>query len=358
MTRATAPLLTILGLGIILVLAHTEAIDSYVQTVLMFIGVNIILSTSLNIVNGSMGEFACGHAGFMAVGAYVSSILNIMLFTNDKNFGLELLPPEMTIIIFPVVLIIGGIAAALTGLLVAIPSFKTRDDYLAIITIAANYIIISTLINMESIGGPRGFMGMKKIVFAMQDTVNLPWMLLWVGLFTALTVAAIRRLMSSTLGKAIVAIKQDEVAAEIMSIDTNRMKLVAFMFSSGLAGIAGGLFAHILGYINPNSFGILKSTECLVMVYLGGMGSLSGAVLSAVIFTLLLEALRFVIPAIDTALHWVHLLPDGYELSQVWKWVIIPLLLILLMQFRPEGIMGDRELSDVFPRLKRYFSFS
>jgi branched-chain amino acid transport system permease protein len=358
MQRFSAPLLTIFGLVIVLVLAQIKYIDSYLQTVLMFIGVNIILSTSLNIINGYMGEFACGHAGFMAVGAYVSSILNVMLFTNDKNFGLELLPPEMAAFFFPLTLIIGGIIAAITGLLVAIPSFKTRDDYLAIITIAANYIIISTLINMESIGGPRGFMGMKKIVFAMQDTFDIPWMLLWVGVFCTLNVMAIRRLMSSTYGKAIIAIKQDEIAAEIMSVDTDRIKLVAFMFSSGLAGIAGGLFAHILGYINPNSFGILKSTECLVMVYLGGMGSLSGSVLSAIIFTLLLEALRFVIPAIDMVLHTVHLLPDSYELSQVWKWVIIPLLLILIMQFRPEGIMGDRELSDIFPRLKRYFSFS
>jgi branched-chain amino acid transport system permease protein len=358
MQRASAPLLTILGLAVVLGLAHQGVIDGYVQTVLMFIGVNIILSSSLNIVNGYMGEFACGHAGFMAVGAYVSSILNITLFTNAKNFGLELLPPEMTILVFPIVLLIGGIAAAITGIVVAIPSFKTRDDYLAIITIAANYIIVSTIINIESIGGPRGFMGMKKILFAMEDTFDAPWMLFWVGLFTVLSIAAIRRLMSSTYGKAIIAIKQDEVAAEIMSVDTNRMKLVAFMFSSGLAGIAGGLFAHILGYINPNSFGILKSTECLVMVYLGGMGSLSGSVISAVIFTILLEALRFIIPAVDTALHWAHLLPADYELSQVWKWVIIPMLLIVLMQFRPEGIMGDRELSDVFPRLKRYFSFS
>jgi branched-chain amino acid transport system permease protein len=358
MQRASAPLLTILGLAVVLGLAHLGIIDGYIQTVLMFIGVNIILSSSLNIVNGYMGEFACGHAGFMAVGAYVSSILNIVLFTDAKNFGLELLPPEMTIVVFPVVLLIGGVAAAITGLLVAVPSFKTRDDYLAIITIAANYIIISTIINIESIGGPRGFMGMKKILFAMEDTLEIPWMLFWVCLFTVLSIAAIRRLMSSTYGKAIISIKQDEVAAEIMSVDTNRVKLVAFMFSSGLAGIAGGLFAHILGYINPNSFGILKSTECLVMVYLGGMGSLSGSVISAVIFTMLLEALRFVIPAVDTVLHWAHLLPADYELSQVWKWVIIPMLLILLMQFRPEGIMGDRELSDVFPRLKRYFSFS
>jgi branched-chain amino acid transport system permease protein len=323
----------------------------------MFMGVNIILSSSFNIINGFMGEFACGHAGFMAVGAYVTSVINVLLFTDDRVFGDALLAPETAVFLFPVTLLIGGVAAALAGVLVAIPSFKTRDDYLAIITIAANYIIISTIINMDSIGGARGFMGMKKVLFGMEDVLEIPWILIWVLVFTIFTVFIIRRFVSSTYGKGIIAIKQDEVAAEIMSVNTNRMKLVAFMLSSGLAGVAGGLFAHILGYINPNSFGILKSTECLVMVYLGGMGSLSGSVISAIIFTLLLESLRFVIPWIDSVMHYAHLLPDGYELSQVWKWVIIPLILILLMQFRPEGIMGNRELSDIFPKLKRFYSF-
>lgn len=357
MQRLSIPFLLAVLFTALVGMSYYEYMDLYVQSVIMFMGVNIILSTSFNIINGYMGEFACGHAAFMAVGAYVTSVLNVMLFTSDKIFGPPLLDPDLALYFFPFTLLAGGVVAALAGALVAIPSFKTRGDYLAIITIAANYIVTSTIINMDSIGGARGFMGMKKIIFAMEDVIYLPWMLIWVLLSTFMTVWIIRRYVSSTYGKGIIAIHQDEVAAEIMSVNTNKMKLVAFMLSSGLAGIAGGLFAHILGYINPGSFGILKSTECLVMVYLGGMGSLSGAVLSAVLFTLLLESLRFVIPWMDQGLHFMSMLPDGYHLSQVWKWVIIPMILVLLMQFRPEGIMGNKELSDVFPRLKRLYSF-
>lgn len=357
MQRFSVPLLLTLLFCTLVAASHAGWMDLYVQSVIMFIGINIILSSSLNIVNGYMGEFACGHAAFMAIGAYVASILNIVFFTQDKFFGAPLLPPELALYCFPLVILAGAAAAALAGMLVAIPSFKIRGDYLAIITIAANFIVTSTIINMNAIGGARGFMGMKKIVFAMEDALALPWMLIWVLLGTFFSVWLIRRYVSSTFGKGIIAIHQDEIAAEIMGVNTNRMKLVAFMVSSGLAGLAGGLFAHILGYINPGSFGILKSTECLVMVYLGGMGSLSGSVISAILFTLLLEGLRFVIPWIDSLLHWLHLLPDTYEISQVWKWVIIPLILVLLMQFRPEGIMGNKELSDIFPRLKKWIQF-
>lgn len=357
MQRLTVPILLILMTVTATMLAYNEIIDQYTQMVIMFIGINIILATSINIVNGYMGEFSCGHAGFMAVGAYVTSILNVALFTQDKVFGAPLLPPEYALYFFPLTVFAGGIVAALAGLIVAVPSFKTRGDYLAIITIAANFIVISAITNMSSIGGSRGFMGMKKIVFAMEDVVELPWMLIWVFVFTFFTVWIIRRFVTSTFGKGIIAINQDEIAAEIMSVNTNKMKLVAFMLSSGLAGIAGGLFAHILGYINPNSFGILKSTECLVMIYLGGMGSLSGSVIAAILFTFLSEGFRFIIGSIDNALHYIHLLPDTYHLNQVWKWVFIPLVLILLMQFRPEGIMGNRELSDIFPRLKKWYKF-
>ncbi|MDR1985877.1 MAG: branched-chain amino acid ABC transporter permease [Treponema sp.] len=321
------------GMLLIGILAALGVINQYIQSVLMSIGVNIIFASSLNIVNGSMGEFSCGHAGFMAVGAYVSSVLSLILFTDNKFLGTPLVPPQTAVFLFPVVIIIGGIIAACTGLLVAIPSFKTRDDYLAIITIAANYIIMTLINNLEILGASRGLMGMKATVFAMTDLIPLPWMLLWIMVFVILSVGAIKRLMGSVLGKGIAAIRYDEIAAEIMSVDTNRIKLLAFMFSSGLAGVAGGLFAHILGFINPSSFNIMKSTEGMVMVYLGGMGSLSGSVLSAVFFTFLLELLRPL---------------------QILKWVFIPLLLILLMQFRPEGILGHRELSDVFPQLQMF----
>ncbi len=322
--------------GIITYLAYEELIGLYTLSVLMFMGVNIIMSTSLNLVNGNMGEFSCGHAGFMCVGAYVSSLLGVLLFSKDKIFGPPLLNPDLAIFLFPLVIIVGGIAAAVAGLLVALPSYKTRGDYLAIITLAANYIIISGIENLSVIGGSRGFMGMKKVINAMEDIIYLPWMVIWVFVFTVGTVWVLRRYTSSTFGKGVSAICQDEVAAEIMSVNTNKMKTITFMLSSGLAGIAGGLFAYIIGYVNPGSFNILKSTEALVMVYLGGMGSLSGAILSAILFTVLLELLRPL---------------------QIIKWVVIPLVLIVLMQFRPEGIMGHRELSDFFPRLKRFYKF-
>ncbi len=322
--------------GLITYLAYEEAIGLYTLSVLMFMGVNIILSTSLNLVNGNMGEFSCGHAGFMCVGAYVSSILGVLLFSKDKVFGAPLLSPDLALYFFPLVILAGGAAAAIAGLLVALPSYKTRGDYLAIITIAANYIIISLIENLGVIGGSRRFMGMKKVVNAMNDTIDLPWMVIWVFIFTVGCVWTLRRYTSSTFGKGVSAICQDEVAAEIMSVNTNKVKTITFMLSSGLAGVAGGLFAYIIGYVNPGSFNILKSTEVLVMVYLGGMASLSGAVLSAILFTILLELLRPL---------------------QIIKWVVIPPLLIILMQFRPEGIMGNRELSDLFPRLKRFYRF-
>jgi len=334
--RHSIPILLTLAGGVLIYVARAELISLYVLSVLMFMGVNVILATSLNLVNGYMGEFSCGHAGFMCVGAYVSSILGVLLFTGHKAFGAAWLPEQLAVYGFPLLILAGGMAAAVAGLLVAIPSYKTRGDYLAIITLAANYIIISLIENLDVIGGSRGFMGMKKIVGIMDETIELPWLPLWVLAFTVFCVWLLRRYVSSTFGKGVSAICQDEVAAEIMSINTNRIKTITFMVSSGLAGIAGGLFAYIVGYVNPGSFNILKSTEVLVMVYLGGMGSLSGSILAAMLFTVLLEALRPL---------------------QIIKWVVIPLLLIVIMQFRPEGLMGNRELGDLFPKLRRFYKF-
>jgi branched-chain amino acid transport system permease protein len=330
---------TLLGLYALLCIlivaaVKSDLLDRYVQFTIMAIGINIILSASLNLINGYMGEFSVGHAGFMAVGAYVTSILNVMLFSTSSVFGPPMLSPSSALLFFPVTLLAGGVAAALAGLLVAVPSFRTRGDYLAIITLAVNYIVKSSIENIQAIGGARGFMGMSNVTNAMKETMDLPWILIWVLIAVGVTVLVIHRFVNSTYGKGIVALRDDEIAAEIMSVNTQRMKVVAFMLSSGLAGIAGGLFAHVLGYINPGTFTLMKSTECLVMVYLGGMGSLSGSVLSAVGFTLILEAFRPL---------------------QVFKWVVVPLLLILLMLFRPEGILGHRELPDVFPKLRKWF---
>ena len=334
MKQYSLTLLACLFFILVVGLSWAGALSSYTQLVLMFVAVNIMMSTSLNLINGYMGEFSCGHAGFMAVGAYTTSLLTVWFFTTGSVFGPNLLPPGWAIALFPFILLFGGLMAALVGLLVAIPSFRTRGDYLAIITLAVNYIVKSAIENIQPIGGARGFMGMGRVVNGMQEVVDIPWMMIWTWIFAFLTILLIKRFVSSTYGKGIIAIREDEIAAEIMGVNTRRAKMIAFMLSSGLAGMAGGLFAHILGYINPGSFGIMKSTEALVMVYLGGMGSLSGSVLSAVLFTLMLEVLRPL---------------------QLYKWVVVPLILVLLMLFRTEGLLGHRELTDVFPRLKRVF---
>ncbi|MFP3868007.1 MAG: branched-chain amino acid ABC transporter permease [Desulfobacteraceae bacterium] len=275
-------------------------LNPYFQQVLMYVGINIILTLSLNLVNGYMGEFSVGHAGFMAIGAYIASILTVAVF-----------PRFWGPFIFPVVLVVGGLGAALAGLLVAFPAFRTRGDYLAIVTLAFNMIVKSVLENIDLIGGPRGYLGMARLT-------NLPWVMFWV----LVTLFALRNFVYSNPGRGVQAIREDEMAASLTGVNTRRLKIYAFLISAFFTGVAGGLYAHLLQFINPRSFSILKSTDMLVMVYLGGIGSLAGSILGATIFTVLLELLR----------------PLG-----VWRWVVGPLMLVLLMIFRPTGIMGLRE---------------
>ena len=308
--------------------------SGYIQFLLAVIGINVILTVSLNLINGYMGEFSVGHAAFMGVGAYVASIVTVSLFGENSLLGDVNLPPALSLLVFPIALLIGGVAAALFSLLVSVPSFRTRGDYLAIITLAVNFIFKSLVENVDAIGGPRGFMGMGGVLRVMGGVADVPWLLIWTFLSMVFTIYIIRNFVTSTIGKSVVAIRDDEIAAEVMTVNTRRLKIVAFMLGCGLAGVAGGLHAHLLGFINPSSYFLLQSTLILVMVYLGGIGSISGSIISAVAFTVLLELLR----PLD-----------------LFRWVLTPLLLIGLMLFRPTGIMGDRELIDVFPRLKKYF---
>ena len=287
-------------------------LNPYVVQILMYVGINMILTLSLNLVNGYMGEFSVGHAGFMAIGAYVSAIMSVWYLPRDLGPWL-----------FPVILVIGGLAAALAGLVVAFPSFRTRGDYLAIVTLAFNMIVKSILENLEVVGGPRGFKDISGLT-------NLPWVVFWV----LLTLYLLRNLVYSNFGRGITAIREDEVAANLTSVDTRRLKVYAFCISAFFAGVAGGLFAHLLQFINPRSFSILKSTDMLVMVYLGGMGSLTGSLLGATLFTLVLEFLR----------------PLG-----LWRWVVGPLLLVLLMIFRPRGIMGFKDPRWIKPADEEYY---
>lgn len=275
--------------------------NDYLQLLLVYVGINIILAISLNLVNGYMGEFSIGHAGFMAVGAYAASLLTVRVF-----------PAEAGPALFPLAVIGGGVAAALAGLLIAIPSFRTRGDYLAIVTLAFTMIVKSILENIAPLGAASGMTGMRKLT-------TLPWVFAWV----AVTVAAIRNLVYSRYGRAILAIREDELAGSLMGIDTRRVKLIAFTVSSFFAGVAGGLLAHFMLFIQPRGFDLIKSTDVLIMVYLGGIGSITGSILGATVYTLLLEWLR----------------PLG-----AWRMVLMPLLLVLLMIFRPLGLFGLKEL--------------
>ncbi len=300
-----------------LLLPRSGIINPYIDLVLKYVGINIILTISLNLVNGYMGEFSVGHAGFMAIGAYVASLLTVWVF-----------PRSWGAFAFPLALLVGGGAAGIAGLGIAFPSFKTRGDYLAIVTLAFNMIIKSVLENLDVIGGPRGFMGMDKLT-------TLGWVYLWV----ILTVFLARNYVFSNFGRGVLSIREDETAAGLVSVNTRQVKVLTFVFSSFLAGVAGGLFAHELQFINPRSFTILKSTDMLVMVYLGGIGSLGGSILGATVFTLVLEGLRTVLQQLG--------------ISQEWRLVVAPLMLILLMIFRPRGIMGLREWRFLLPREER-----
>jgi branched-chain amino acid transport system permease protein len=294
------PFFLIAGLLFSIAASTFDILDLYVQLILIYVGINIILTVSLNLINGYMGEFSIGHAGFMAIGAYIASLLTVNVFPQTAN-----------IFLFPAAILAGGIAAALIGLLVAIPSFKTRGDYLAIVTLAFCMIVKSVLENIDAVGGPRGFLGMEKLT-------TLPWVFFW----TVLSLWVIRNLVYSKFGRGVLSIREDEIASDLMGVNTRQVKVIAFVVSSFFAGIAGGLFAHTLQYINPRMFDIIKSTDILIMVYLGGIASIAGSILGAFIYTILLETLR----------------PLG-----VWRMVFMPLMLVLLMIYHPRGIMGLRE---------------
>jgi branched-chain amino acid transport system permease protein len=300
------PFFMIAGLLFCAAAAAFEFLDLYLQLILIYVGINIILTVSLNLINGYMGEFSVGHAGFMAVGAYVASLLTV-----------HIIPPALVKFFFPLAILAGGIAAAGIGFLVAIPSFKTRGDYLAIVTLAFCMIVKSVLENIDAVGGPRGLLGMEKLT-------TLPWVFFW----TALSVWVIRNLVYSKFGRGVLSIREDEIASDLMSVNTRQVKIIAFVVSSFFAGIAGGLFAHALQFINPRMFDIIKSTDILIMVYLGGIASIAGSIIGAVIYTILLEILR----------------PLG-----IWRMVLMPLLLVLLMIYRPRGIMGMKESTMFMP---------
>jgi branched-chain amino acid transport system permease protein len=247
-------------------------------------------------VNGFTGQFSIGHAGFMAVGAYTSAMFTFKL-GKPLVASLPLLPePVAQGLALLLALMAGGLVAAGAGWLVGLPSLRLRGDYLAIVTLGFGEIIRVLLLNIDAIGGARGLPGIPAYA-------NF----FWVYGSVVVVIVLAGRLAHSTLG-----------------VDTTRYKVLAFVLGAFFAGVAGGLFAHFLSYLNPSSFTFLKSIEVIAMVVLGGMGSITGSVLAAIILTLLPEVLR---PVKD------------------FRMVIYALMLIILMITRPQGLLGTRELS-------------
>ena len=285
-----------------------------------FIGINIILAVSLNLVNGYTGQFSLGHAGFMSVGAYTAA-----MFTTYAGGLLHALAPMGGVvsvsIYFGLALVTGGLAAGIAGLLVGIPSLRLKGDYLAIVTLGFGEIIRVVIENVDSLGAARGFS-------VAAGYTNF----FWVYAMAAITIYVVLNLVHSTYGSGFLTVRDDEIAAEAMGINTTKYKVLAFTLAAFFAGIAGGLYAHFKQYINPDGFNYLRSVDIVIMVILGGMGSTYGVVFAAILITVLMEGLRWfadqpILP------HWAIPLFSN-------RMIPYSLLLIILMLTRPQGLFG------------------
>lgn len=301
-TRHIKPVRFIVEVGILVViftlvqyLISAGPLNQYYQINLASICINIILAVSLNLINGFTGQLSLGHAGFMAVGAYASVIM-----TNYME-----LP-------FIVGIAAACLAAALAGFIIGVPTLRLRGDYLAIATLGFGEIIRVVLQNIDYVGGPAGIMGISKMT-------TWPWLFASV----VVTLVVIVNLINSSYGRAIISVREDEIAAELMGVNTTKYKVLAFVVGAMFAGLAGALYAHYFYIIKPETFNFLKSFDILVMVVLGGLGSTTGAVIAAIFITVLTAALQS-FPAI--------------------RMILYAVILIMVMIYRPQGLMGNREL--------------
>ena len=294
-------------------------INPYYARIINLIGINITLAVSLNLINGMAGQFSIGHAGFMAVGGYTATYLTVYHGRQIAEiFGRSLTDPVGSWIVMIPSLIAGALAAAVAGLFVGIPSLRLKGDYLAIVTLGFSEIIRVIILNIPAVGGATGF----------TDAIPIT-NFFWIFLMAILTIVITRNIATSTFGRALFAIRSDEIAAEAMGIDTTRYKVMAFVISAALAGVAGGLSGQLFANpLNPQNLNFVRSIEVIVMIVLGGIGSITGAVVGATTLTILPEALR----SFDQQFPGLRM-------------VIYALLLILLMIFRPQGLLGRRELN-------------
>ena len=310
-TNGTKKLVSLaLTFVIIQLLVSANIITDYMQATLATICINIILAVSLNLITGFTGQFSLGHAGFMSIGAYVCAITTLRMPTT-LGFILGVL--------------LGATAAALIGCLVGLPTLRLQGDYLAIATLGMSEIIRIIFLNLKITNGAAGLNGIPQFV---------NW--IWLFIFTAGTILLISNFLKSSHGRACISIREDEIAAEAMGINTTKYKVVAFTIGAFCAGIAGALYASYFYFLKPDLFGFLKSIDVLVIVVLGGLGSISGSILAAILLALISSYLQ--------------------SFPEV-RMIIYSLLLIIIMIFRPQGLMGSKEISlSVFKKLGSHFT--
>jgi branched-chain amino acid transport system permease protein len=301
------------------------SISGYSLRILLLIGINITMAVSLNLINGFAGQFSLGHAGFMAVGAYAGAALTVLGGPGlQRTFPfLQSSTPAGAMLLLALALLVAGTAAAGVGVVVGLPSLRLRGDYLAIATLGFGEIIRVILLNVPAVGGAQGFYGIPRLT-------NF----FWVYLVALGTILLSRNIACSTHGLAFLAIREDEIAAEAMGVNTTRYKVLAFLIGAFFAGMGGALYAHLQQSLEPPYFNFLLSVQFVTMVVLGGTGSITGSVLAAAVLTMLPEVLR--------------------QFEQ-YRMVLYALLLIILMLTRPQGIFGSREisLSGLFPRHRK-----
>ncbi len=291
----------ILTFVVVQLMLFTGILNDYYMSAIVLICINVILGVSLNLVVGFTGQFSLGHAGFMSVGAYVCAIINMQM---DSTAG------------FLLGIFAGAVIAALVGVLIGIPTLRLRGDYLAIATLGTAEIIRILFLNLDITNGAVGLNGIPQYT-------NWPWLFI----FTALTIICIRNFINSSHGRTCISIREDEIAAESMGINTTKYKVMAFAIGAFFAGIAGGLYASYFYFLKPDIFGFMKSIDILVIVVLGGLGSISGSIIAGIFLAIVTTYLQ--------------------QFAAV-RMIIYSLVLIIVMIFRPQGLMGNKEFSMKF----------
>jgi branched-chain amino acid transport system permease protein len=311
MRKELRALLITFGVYVILqVLMLTGILNLYWQQVVNYAGVITISALGLNLIYGFTGQFSLGHAAFYGIGAYTAAFITRVW-------------PAGGYLAFVVGLIAGTVLAGVVALLIGLPILRLRSDYLGIATLGFGVIIKVIFDNLDFIGGSRGMTGIRGYTT-----------FVWVFVVGVVGIIILRNLIYSSIGRALLSVREDEIAAEAIGVNTTRYKTLGFVVGCCYAGMAGGLYAHLYKFLHPTSFDFLKSIDILLVVVLGGLGSMSGTVIAAFAWTFLLEGLRVILP------------PAILD----WRLVIYPLLLVIIMLLRPKGLFGGREFGFLTPR--------